>query len=610
MRAILSASEMPVSFTGQALFFAARTKWLGPKIDEVPNDVGVIGFWRVCFRVALKGAALTAYSVATAILCAPLGVLYHAASALRQKVISHLSAPNARAHADALAWEHFKAMLTDVSGIALVFLGGFYMLSSRFTNRNKAIGWWFSSTHVRTGYNGPPLVLGERVNYGSAKYHWGKEESSVDQCSYQKMRIFAVRKWEEEGEDLPLNHEQILFNICEKGFGSSRDQNALDGMLPAQPVFHSQRYACMKGTNEPAYQMHWATALKIIGFAACAILSVGYGIWFTTTLLPPLFTANLVGFGNLAFRLLLTIPVAFAKILSFFQISIGAYRYAVKQLNEARAPTEIALSYRLATKPLADAKKEIQAVEALKNSSDALFWLKAAALRGNRQAQRELGLCLLAAISRWTSPEDIQAATEETVRIIREKRDLLVADGISGDLLNNRVMAATIQHHNISEIPSADLPMIREALSWLQAAAINDDEQAASIVESILYFPPDRYFRGISGNTEEARMRSLLEGFGHKPNSFNEAMTAFRQPILPGNENEEIEFDVNARTAISKAIAESRKQLYALAIKGQAPEPLQSLNALYEIVADYLVGFDSQSSVFPPTPLIGTRQRA
>ncbi len=594
MTAILSASEMPVSFTGQALFFAARTKWLNFRTDGIPDHPGWLDVCVLFGRGCSKGSALIVYSIATAILCAPLGVLYHAASALRQKAIAHLSAPNARAHADALAWEHFKAMLTDVSGIALSVFGGLYALGYAVAP-NAAIGWWFSSTHVRTGYNDPPLVQNddERIRSTTSKFHWGKEEASTEQCSYQKMRISAVRQWENEGEILPLNDPQVLSGICVRGFKLSTDKTIYSNEFAAQPTFHSERYVCMKGANQPAYQMHWKTALKIIGLAALAILYVGCGIWVATSVLLPLFTANLVGSVDLASRLF-AMPGVFTLIAFLFQNGILAYRHAAKWLNKARAPAEIALSYQLTKKNLPNPQKEkpIPPAEALKNGGEALFWLKAAAHRGNSEAQRELGLCLLGAILRKESA----AEKENFEQFQKEKIDQVSVIG------RNRALTELAQYrirHTLSE----DLPMIREALSWLQAAAINGDNQAVEIILELLYHSPDRYFRGISGDTEEERMRSLLEGFGL--DGYDEAIAAFQRVHSPNNNPPDQKpdiLDVNARTEISKAIAESRKQLYVLAIKGQAPGPLDSLKPLYEIVADYLVGSDSQPLFFPSTP--------
>lgn len=581
---ILSFSEMPVAFTGHALFFAARTKWLSFRRDDPHGGVGSTAL------SMLKGYALTAYAVCTAVLCAPLGVVYHGASALGQKTISWLGAPNFRARANALAWEHSKAMLTDISGIALVLFGGFYTLC-QITNANAAMSWWFSSTRVRTEYAGPPLTrMAERdeinnASKGQPVLHWGKQEVSADECPYQKMRVYAVRKWEQNGQSLPLNHAQIVFNICVNAFEGYSTNILKSDAIPAQPAFLSENYACVRGADRPEYRLpHWKTCLKVIVLIISGILSVALVASVTPGISILQYEMPKIAAKWILPLLTFSICPVIAGVLVYLQLAHTAYLNVAKEVNVVLSSAEIALYRKLLERPLAAGNEANRKTEALMNGENALYWLKSAASRGNPEAQRILGLSLLAAASRRARTAE-EIAEENAVRDQRGAQ--LAAEGIAGDELDTRVSTA-VQQHQISKVDHETLWIIREGASWLQAAAINRDQSARQILDSLFSITADRYFRGIAGATAADRTRSLLEGFGHRPDSFNTAITAF-QAALPSAE---------ARDKLPRAIAEGRKRLQAIPIS----KATKILLPVCQLIADYLVALDQQSPFFTPSP--------
>ncbi len=581
--ALLSYSEMPTSFTGHALFWAAQTRWLNFRTMPT-NSSGAV----VMFRGMLTGYALVAYCVGTAILCAPLGILYHGCSALYQKTITLLSGPERKVHANALAWEHLKAMLTDISGVALVVLGGVYVLS-QILNPNEGLGWWFSSSQVRTEYAGPLMILRQDDRTSSdtrgfvqhAPLFSGTEQASAEQCSYQKMRVYAIRHWEKEEEILPLNDEEILYNIC---IGKLEHPNLFqnDRFVPANVDFPSRQYACMNKASQPTYSMHWKTCLKVIGYVALALGCIGFAFYAAsflefTVIIPTLLVPGTTILKKVAALFVLNVfgvSAGLAMSFAYVLISRMEWQYAKNEWNQPRAITETAFAE-------AEAQKN--------NGSSALYWLRQAAHRGHGPAQLALALSLLASVVKRPRTAEEKAEAEQAGTRVRDE---LVARGVSGEELNCRMVTAVVQHE-IQQIDPDDLLMIREALSWLRASGINAERDNYSggdtfdLLAKLFFSPPDRLFRGISGSTEEERLRSLLEGFGHTAKNFTDAAIVFRK----------LNFD-----AIPQAIAASRKQRYDQSIQETTRIDLLDLR---RIITEYLVILDRESPFFKtPVPAL------
>jgi len=107
----LSISEMPCSFTGQALYAAATSRWLGMSAQHESD-------WDI-----LRVPACLVYNVAVNVFCAPTGIVYHSAAAIvhRARAFSTKLPENQRKQA-LLASEHFQAACTDVMGLGLVLI--------------------------------------------------------------------------------------------------------------------------------------------------------------------------------------------------------------------------------------------------------------------------------------------------------------------------------------------------------------------------------------------------------------------------------------------------------------------------------------------------------
>ncbi len=572
--AILSYSEMPTSFTGHAVFYAMHIN--GLSLRKIENENPNFSFLAFVHFIS-AWAVNSIYCMGTALFCAPLGVLYHGCSSLRQKAISILSGPEAKAHANALAWEHFKAMLIDISGICLLALGIVYTpLHSGAPN--EVLGWWFSSTQVRTHYAGPPLLIAENdqhlLNFhGRAPLFSGKEDASVDQCSYRTMRVYAIREWEHSDRLLPLNHSEILYKICVGNYEEpSEFEKASKDFIPARLASPSRSYTCMKNSDKPVYShlAQWKTYLKIVGWVALAFIEICSA-----------FIMGQIGISGLALAMTyLSISWGLASCLFLFaSLGLGFIAYSffqnAKQLwNEVHAPPELTFSH-------AEAAKN--------NGSSALHWLKQSALHGNRAAQRELALSLLAAVSK--RDEIIKQRQEQAYKAAAKREHLLA---VSKEALTEEGIMeyfhGFLSRHTVQQIDHEELLIVHEAVSWLRVAAMNRDAAAIQFLESLFSFSKNRLFRGLSGSTEEDRLRSLLEGFGYFTFSFSSAADTFR--------------DLNLN-AIPQAISESRKKIHAEWIQKAIALPKE----LFPLIAEYLTALDQESPFFTtPVPALPNPQ--
>jgi hypothetical protein len=467
--AVLTVSEMPASFTGQSLFWASRTSQLNRFRKR--NEQG-----------RFEDFALLIYGIGTAIICAPLGVAYHGLSALGNKTISLVSAPHFRERFDALCWEHFKAMATDIMGIAWA---AFFCFHKEF-DRNEAIGMWFSSTEVRTEYAGP---LPPPINALSAELYWGRERVGLHQCSYDKMRIYAVRHWEEQGVNRPLNDVQLLRKICSREFEGWPHQSDFRLTFPnVKPLFLAPSTIFAKGEETPQYEWpDWQTVAMI---GACAIgLICCMGMSSTLAIAAPfLFQAKAAP--------LLILPVALTALAGavfYGRAALAIYEGLTLAPSDVLAPAELALFHNMIARDNFSPRA-------------ALFWLKKAASRGHRDAQKMLGVILFA------------AAFER-----REEKD-----------------------------PEA-LEILGEGVSWLQEAGINGNESARALFRGLFEPSPDRLFRGVSGVTKEERLRSFLQGC--RPANLEQLVASFKQIGTPAA-REKLWNGVWPREAIAASVEE------------------------------------------------------
>ena len=122
----LKPSEMPVSFYGQALLFGAKTNFLNPP----NNGQGVLNH---TLGRGVRVVARLVYQLACAIIT-PLGFVYHEGAALKNWIQSSFTnIPDLKTRRKALAWEHFKAGVNDVSVLGVT--PAFFLFPNKIVER-------------------------------------------------------------------------------------------------------------------------------------------------------------------------------------------------------------------------------------------------------------------------------------------------------------------------------------------------------------------------------------------------------------------------------------------------------------------------------------------
>lgn len=103
--------EMPISFSGRALLFGAKSNIFNPS-QKIPNSIS--GICLSVPKVLVVHTIHTIYRIAIAIL-APFGAIYHLVKALACWLESKIwHGKTARERFAVLAWEHLKASYHDL----------------------------------------------------------------------------------------------------------------------------------------------------------------------------------------------------------------------------------------------------------------------------------------------------------------------------------------------------------------------------------------------------------------------------------------------------------------------------------------------------------------
>jgi hypothetical protein len=168
------------------------------------------------------------------------------------------------------------------------------------------------------------------------------------------------------------------------------------------------------------------------------------------------------------------------------------------------------------------------------------------------------------------------------------------------------------------KIGTETLKIFREGVSWLQAAGLNHDGKAISIVQDLFGSDPNRYFRGLTGATEAERTQNLLQAFSlRQQNSYGQVARAFKEiftiveyqepegrNLTPQEQLEKGERErlaAEAREKLCFMVAESRKQIHSNQIEqafaGIFSDP-HFRTSFSKGVAEFLVEPDYRSPFF------------
>jgi hypothetical protein len=446
----LRISEMPCSFTGQALYYAATSSWLG--FDEVmPRNATDL----------VRACVWPVYDVGVNVLCAPAGIVYHSAAAVAHKARSFsTSLPEAQKKQAALAYEHFKAAVTDVAGLGLV-LFVYARIRSGSNSRNRLsyadFLWpWFSSSNVQiTPSPQLPVNLTHDHIANFLPRHWGNPDLATSrQCSYRELRVRAYEYWEENDDRIDLESPELIPSAVEASWKNLKSATTFFSTFWIQrPSFQAALYIPPRTEEKPSYTIRWQTVAWILGGVAmlcltCWIANGLYSVWL---------------FSELIVRAQLIFFLGVSAIGTTALFLLGAKNYW-----ENRGVAEKAVGDRL--------MGEIASDESIapngQKAERALHWYLVAARNGDTTSQRLVGLGLLTSLS---------------------------------------------QHRNATNMNDAELLITKEAVQWLQSTAKNGDLHAAGDLSRLFNFshnPPPNLDLMISGNTESDRIRNMFPA-GH-----------------------------------------------------------------------------------------------
>ncbi len=194
----LKCSEMPLSFTSQALYIAASSNLINPPNVDQSLVNRIIGKpLRTLTRLILQ--------VAISILI-PFGIAYHSSMAI---YYSLRAIHTKQSKQKLLAWEHFKASLNDLIYIGNIVGGA---VSTFCTNPNDAVSFYMSSSLVKVEHIRVPLdndVNRNKINIISAdsmntlfhfndfvrySLHIRDQEGQVCALDELKVKIFDIPK--------------------------------------------------------------------------------------------------------------------------------------------------------------------------------------------------------------------------------------------------------------------------------------------------------------------------------------------------------------------------------------------------------------------------------
>ncbi len=534
----LRASEMPASFTGQALYHAATSEWLG--IARRSN---------LSITMCFQAIAWIVYDIAVNVLVAPLGIAYHSAAAVAHKLRSYTTTlPETQKKQAALAWEHFKSACTDAAGLGLVFI---LLAYHRSHNSNEVAKYenflwlWFSSSNVRTTNPPPqPFYLSSHRITDLAPLHWGNPEmpSSV-QNSYVNLRMSGYEEWERTRIRRDLEDPNLVHPTLQKDWDTFETRSSFFGwFLIQRPSFQASHYVPpkleiaekpsilpgfkkkpgmpleeKKKPEKPEYSIRWQTVAWILAGVAALCLSflvLNLFLYFVPGI--PYFIRNdlftgayLIGGTGLGF-----VGLALAGLVLILK--------GVKDYRENRGVAQKNLAGRLMDEIARGASDSSNGQKALR----ALHWYREAALNGNTFAQRLCGLGMLASLSR---------------------------------------------HHNAETLEDSELLVLKEAIQWLQSAGINgntDATQDLRILFGMSNLPANldlRLYAGVQGDTELDQIKNLFPQ-GH--NFIDLAVEQYEALVIERPSSEQ-----PAEPETDEQIAAKRKNIQ-LAIAGAQRRPI------------------------------------
>lgn len=352
---MINYSEMPVSFSSQAMYSAVHNSYLNTNSKTS---------W--CVK-GVKWTGHVAYSVAVGILLAPAGVVYHAAKAVKFNIYSFCQATDDEClHHRNLAWEHMKASAFDIAGIYYCLITAIFTLDP--TKKAAEIALELSSECV--------VKVDDHVDKAS---DWIKNSlifpSAYPENASWGVHVYNFRVCQAYRYSDLINHANILKGFYGETLALS-DVSVLKSIHIETAKVRRVRYAVLdpqamdikldgKYTPKttPNYQIPWRSIAYAVASVALIALT-GLILVFVIKKFP----AQLINATCLWF-----IPIALAVISAI----------AIKSRDEYianRGKAELDCFY----------------ANGDKNYKEALFWLRRACLRNYPVAQRIYALSMMA----------------------------------------------------------------------------------------------------------------------------------------------------------------------------------------------------------------------
>lgn len=489
----LSCTEIPVSFTGQAL-------------DIGSTNVLISGDGQSSAKTFFKITVISPiYSLAVAILCAPLGVVYHTAAALAERVSAfNIQDGGEKQRRIALTWEHLKASGIDlmVAGVGLCPIVFRLMTGSPLLFIAYALsplgmigafeGWFFSSRVVTIP--DAPIELRE-VNdslFDSERFEipefWGRINLfPKGSAPYNALKVQIWQFWNMNSERLsesdPRIIEETLLRVWKDSINSASFWAKIWTQKPQGIPLTSLFSRSVKALN-PSYKFSWESLSLGIRGGASLSLSIGIiaGYLWTASRITLLFKKLALQQSVLAVQgyslllSLITVLTLGMVILWLFPYAAENIQAAVKSYKDQHSLTECEFAKQI----LENAQDEDPELFRQK-VEEALYWYAKAAMRGYEPAQETLGFAIFAALSSYP---------------------------------------------NIQSIDEDYLPFIGEGVRWLQAASMNGSLSARFFLREC--FPItnlNQLYQGVRGDSEAEKVRQMFRF--ENPNILNKARRIF-----------------------------------------------------------------------------------
>jgi hypothetical protein len=197
----LPYNKMPISFTGQALLAGATSYILNP-----PNSGQSVA--NIVIGKPVRAVARLIYQVAIAVI-APFGVGYHWTMAAYHRLCDRKEVEH-----QALAWEHFKAGLTDL--ISLATLGA---RTPFFLQPNSSVSYYTSASLVKASHL-QEYQLAEAAKWLDNNKHWVEirpvnDETGNEQLNQMKDGLYRF--------DELIHRALVVREVVDRGIMHSLD---------------------------------------------------------------------------------------------------------------------------------------------------------------------------------------------------------------------------------------------------------------------------------------------------------------------------------------------------------------------------------------------------